>query len=140
MDVASVADFYQRLGKNNLDTLGEIYHNDVVFEDPAHKLSGLNSLEAYFHSMYSNVNSCHFEILSADQVDQRGYIKWLMTLSHPKLSSGNSIEVEGLTFVEFRDGKVIHHRDYFDLGAMLYEHLPLLGRVVSTIRRKLGQA
>lgn len=90
--------------------------------------------------MYSNVNSCNFEILSADQVEQRGYIRWLMLLSHPKLSAGKEIQVEGLTFIEFADGKVIHHKDYFDLGAMLYERLPVLGKIITTIKQKLGHS
>jgi hypothetical protein len=30
------------------------------------------------------------------------------------------------------------HRDYFDLGAMLYEQLPLLGAVVRTLKGRLG--
>ncbi|MGR5119296.1 nuclear transport factor 2 family protein [Vibrio astriarenae] len=140
MDVESVAEFYQQLGKNNLDTLGDIYHQDVVFEDPAHKMYGLTTLERYFVSMYSNVTDCRFQISSADQVEDRGYIRWLMFLTHPKLSSGKEIQVEGMTFVQFSEGKVIHHKDYFDLGAMLYERLPLLGRVITSIKRKLGQS
>ncbi len=34
--------------------------------------------------------------------------------------------------------KVYRHRDYFDAGAMLYEHLPVLGRVVSWLKRRVG--
>ena len=41
--------------------------------------------------------------------------------------------------IEFDEaGKVCQHRDYFDLGAMLYEQLPLLGPVVRTIKMRLG--
>lgn len=47
--------------------------------------------------------------------------------------------VEGATRLEFDEtGKVCLHRDYFDLGAMLYEQLPLLGAVVRTIKGRLG--
>jgi len=34
--------------------------------------------------------------------------------------------------------KVYRHRDYFDAGAMLYEHLPVVGRVVSWLKRRIG--
>ncbi|MGL6316330.1 nuclear transport factor 2 family protein [Vibrio sp. WXL103] len=140
MDIDSVAAFYQQLDKSNLHTLPNIYHQDVVFEDPAHRMHGINSLEQYFISMYRSVNSCHFDIHTAEQVGDHGYIRWLMRLSHAKLANGEPIEVEGITYVEFAEGKVIHHRDYFDLGAMLYEKLPVLGRLITAIKHKLGQS
>jgi hypothetical protein len=38
-----------------------------------------------------------------------------------------------------RNGKIYYHRDYFDMGAMLYEHLPLLGRIIQRLKHRLGQ-
>jgi len=38
-----------------------------------------------------------------------------------------------MSHLKFADGKVISHRDYFDLGEMLYEHIPLLGGVIKSI-------
>ena len=64
---------------------------------------------------------------------------WTMFLRHPKLRSGETIRVEGASYLKTRNGRIYYHRDYFDMGAMLYEHLPLLGRVVNTIKHKLGQ-
>ena len=34
--------------------------------------------------------------------------------------------------------KVYRHRDYFDAGALLYEHVPLLGRVIRWLKRRMG--
>ena len=28
--------------------------------------------------------------------------------------------------------------DYFDAGALLYEHVPVLGRIVSWLKRRMG--
>ncbi len=62
-----------------------------------------------------------------------------MTFSHPRLRGSAPVTVEGATRLEFDEtGKVCLHRDYFDLGAMLYEQLPLLGSVVRTIKGRLG--
>jgi hypothetical protein len=33
--------------------------------------------------------------------------------------------------------KIIFHRDYFDAGAMLYEQIPLLGRVIKWVKQKI---
>ena len=34
--------------------------------------------------------------------------------------------------------RVYRHRDYFDAGALLYEHLPLLGSVIAWLKRRLA--
>jgi hypothetical protein len=30
------------------------------------------------------------------------------------------------------------HRDYFDAGALLYEHLPVLGTLIGWLKRRLA--
>ena len=67
------------------------------------------------------------------------WLGWTMTFSHPRLRGGAPVTVEGATRLAFdEEGKVCLHRDYFDLGAMLYEQLPLLGAVVRTLKGRLG--
>ena len=36
------------------------------------------------------------------------------------------------------DGKVERHRDYFDAGALLYQHVPLLGSAIRWLQRRLA--
>jgi hypothetical protein len=35
-------------------------------------------------------------------------------------------------------GKVIYHRDYFDMGAFIYERVPVLDRVIAYVKGKLS--
>lgn len=139
MNVASVGSVYQHLSKRNLYLLDDIYHEDVVFEDAAHRLEGWSALQQYFSSLYSNVHRCDFDIKEQQQVGDSGFLTWTMTLEHPKLKSGSQVQVNGVSHLKFYQGKVIYHRDYFDLGEMLYENLPLLGKVIKTIKQRLGQ-
>lgn len=139
MNSATVAQFYQALSKDNLDQLPTIYHDDVVFEDSAHHVEGINALSTYFTQLYENVEQCQFEIEEQHDHDDVGFLVWRMTLIHPKLNSGKRVIVPGVTHLKFQDGKVIFHRDYFDMGQMLYEQLPILGSVIQFIKRKLGQ-
>lgn len=131
---------YQSLQANNLGLLAEIYEKDVVFIDPAHEIRGLASLTDYFNKLYQNSNHISFDFDHPLRINDRGYVQWQMSFSHPSIKKGLNIEVEGATFVRFvGTGKVIYHRDYFDLGSMLYQHIPLLGGVVKTINRRLGK-
>lgn len=139
MNIETVADVYQKLSKETLGNLTNIYHQDVVFEDAAHKLTGWDELSSYFDNLYQNVIDCSFDVKSTHQADDAGFIIWEMHLRHPKLKSGDVVSVQGVSHIQFKDGKVIHHRDYFDMGEMLYENLPLLGSVIKTIKKRLGQ-
>lgn len=139
MDVQSVGNIYQQLDKHNLVLLEQVYHQNVVFEDAAHRMEGWPELERYFQSLYSNVQRCEFDIQHAQQSGDMGFLTWVMTLEHPKLSKGKPVAVNGVSHLKFADGKVIYHRDYFDLGEMLYENLPILGSVIKSIKQRLGQ-
>jgi hypothetical protein len=131
---------YQRLSLDNLHILAEVYSKDVQFIDPAHKITGLTNLTQYFAALYKNVESIEFSFDHMLENDSEGYVQWLMTFSHKKLAGGKPISVNGTTFLQFdSEGKVYYHRDYFDLGAMLYEQLPLLGRLVKLIKKGLGK-
>lgn len=131
---------YQKLNANNLETLKDIYRDDVQFIDPAHEISGITNLTEYFASLYRNIDSINFSFNKPVVHENRGYVSWKMTFSHKNLARGKSITIEGMTYLQFDEhNKVYHHRDYFDLGAMLYEHIPLIGRIIKWIKRGLGK-
>lgn len=130
---------YQQLDKQQLHRLPEVYAEHVVFTDPAHRIEGLAALGDYFAALYQRLAYCRFVITSQQQQGRQAWLGWTMTFSHPRLRGGEPVTVEGATRLEFDEtGKVCQHRDYFDLGAMLYEQLPLLGPVVRTIKMRLG--
>lgn len=139
MDVESVGTIYQHLSKANLYLLDEVYHQDVVFEDAAHRLEGWDALQKYFETLYANVKRCDFIIKEHQQVGDSGFLTWTMNLEHPKLQKGTQVQVNGVSHLKFHEGRVIYHRDYFDLGEMLYENLPVLGAVIKSIKQRLGQ-
>lgn len=139
MDVHSVAAFYQRLDKTTLGELNQIYHPNIEFQDAAHRMVGLEALQRYFAELYRNVNQCRFLIGEVFSHPEGGMITWQMELSHPKLNGGKLVTVAGVSHLKFADDKVIYHRDYFDLGEMVYEHVPVLGHLVRIIKQRLGQ-
>lgn len=139
MDVKQVGEIYQQLTKDTLYLLDDIYHEQVVFEDAAHRLEGWPALSGYFQSLYTNVTNCSFHIHDSLQSGDSAFLTWIMELRHPRLNKGRVVFVHGSSHLEFKDGKVIYHRDYFDLGEMLYENLPVLGSVIKSVKKRLGQ-
>ena len=66
------------------------------------------------------------------------FVEWNMTVCHPKLNRAQPIIVPGATLFEINNNnKITYHRDYFDAGIMLYEQIPLLGKIIKWIKRKL---
>lgn len=131
---------YNILTSKNLHLLKEIYRSDIRFVDPAHEINGLDDLAEYFSVLYENLSSIDFAFHDIVKNDSSAYLQWEMTFSHKKLSGGRPVVVNGTTFLQFDyDQMVYYHRDFFDLGVMLYERLPLLGRLVKIIKGRLGQ-
>ena len=53
------------------------------------------------------------------------------------MPDGIILDSSGCSHLLWHD-KVYRHRDYFDAGALLYEHLPVLGRVIAWLKRRMG--
>ncbi|MBT8333626.1 MAG: nuclear transport factor 2 family protein [Desulfobacterales bacterium] len=136
----SFLEVYEKLDAENLHLLDHLYSDDISFIDPAHKIEGLAALKKYFFELYQNVSSINFSFYHHQQQDNNAYIQWQMNLRHPRLNRNQEIIVPGISYLHYNQlGKVSLHRDYFDLGAMLYEQLPLLGSIIKAVKRRLGQ-
>jgi hypothetical protein len=130
---------YERLSVDNLGLLSNVYHQDIIFSDPMHKVEGLDNLKDYFDNLYQNLNSCVFRIDNViAQLDQAA-VYWQMTYQHDKLNNGNLVKVYGHSHIKGDGDKVFYHRDYLDIGAMLYEQLPFFGRLVKWIKSRAVQ-
>lgn len=129
---------FAELNKDNLQRLDELYTQDVFFTDPLHEVQGIGQLRGYFSELYANVSELRFDFNGFDQVNEgEGYLRWVMSYRHPRLAGGQLIRVEGCSHLLWHD-KVYRHRDYFDAGALLYEHLPIVGRAIAWLKRRMG--
>jgi len=134
--IAEFKRFFCDLQKAELSELGTIYSDDIVFMDPVHKIRSLVELEDYFNSICTDLSECRFEYLDELIVENSAYVKWIMHFRHPKLGS-RLISVRGVSHLQFAE-KITFHEDFYDMGAMLYEQLPLLGNVTRWLRKRLA--
>ena len=128
--------FYQTFDLDAIKRLGEVYCEQVTFEDPIRRIEGLAALQAYFTSLMQHVKSCRFDVVRYETTAQFGFVEWEMHFSHASLNRGDTIKVSGVTVLSFAD-KITYHRDYFDLGEMLYEHVPVMGLATRHLKRRL---
>jgi limonene-1,2-epoxide hydrolase len=129
--------FYQDLNQESVQNLGQIYHQDICFDDPVGRHSGLQTVKYYFDKLLENTTGCRFDILNIVREDAQAFVVWKMHYEHPKLNKGKTLVVNGTSHIKIQDDKVIYQRDYFDLGEMLYEHIPLVGRIILWLKNGL---
>lgn len=133
-----IADIYNQFTGRNLDVLDLFYADHVTFCDPIKEVNGLNNLKKYYSHVYKNVESIRFDFHRF--IASENYVsgEWKMTLKAKSLNSGKPFEVKGCSVFEFNDqNMVVFHRDYLDLGEMVYERIPLLGSVIKTLKKAL---
>ena len=123
--------------ENISSVLADTYTTQATFIDPVKKIQGLDKLIVYFTELYTGVEHCQFRLNHALKQDQQYALDWQMILRHKQLAKHRDIVVDGVSMLHFVDGKVDYQRDYYDLGAMIYEQIPILGHIVKKIRHGL---
>lgn len=129
---------YSHFSLASVGLLPAIYATHAEFVDPVHKVVGLDAIRTYFADMCQDLTRCEFIFESVVTDGNQLCIRWCMEFEHPRLEGGAAIRVPGVSWLWVQDGKVVRHEDHYDMGAMLYEHVPLLGSVVRHLRRRLA--
>ncbi|WP_421595602.1 nuclear transport factor 2 family protein [Rahnella sp. PD4] len=135
--LAQLCEFYSYLDTSRLPQLSRIYHPQVVFIDPVSHYEGVDALEHYFAQLLKKVNYCRFEIQPPLVQGDEASLFWQMGFSHPALKKGQEMFLNGATHLRMNENRIIYQRDYYDLGAMLYEHVPVLGSAVRAVKARL---
>ncbi|MGE3609523.1 MAG: DUF1295 domain-containing protein [Bacteriovoracaceae bacterium] len=129
---------FNELRADNIQILDNFYAQDTVFIDPLGKHNGILSVKAYYQNLYKNVKSIHFKFNDIVSSGNTHALVWTMTLEADGLNGGKPITLEGNSHIKFNDANlVVYHRDYFDMGEFIYEHVPVLGWTIKKVKEKL---
>lgn len=129
---------FNNLSSANIRDIADVYSDDVSFQDPFCKVEGIGELTEYFTGAYENVISCQFDFGDPVINGRHVCIPWIMRLRHKRIRNGHQVNVDGISQLTIHGGRVTGHRDYFDVGQLLYENLPFLGKAIRWIRSKAG--
>ena len=130
--------FFDRLSKETMSLVDDFYAADAEFKDPVVHLKGAVEIRAYYTRLYDTVKSIRFdhgaEFVKGDTI----VLPWTMRLV-AALGSGREVVVDGVSVMRRNaEGKVVYHRDYFDMGQFVYERVFLLGALVRYAKRVLA--
>ncbi len=130
-------DFYRVFsGEKIRASLADLYSRDAYFRDGFREVRGVDAIESYFLSSTESFHECTFHIQDVAENGGNYYFRWVMTLVL-KRDRDNPFQAVGMSHVRFDDtGKIIFHQDYWDTG-IIYEKVPLLGRIITWIRNRI---
>ena len=131
--------FYRDLIHAEWAELDAIYAEHVSFKDPVHSINGRDALHRYLQSLCRGLSSCRFVYLDQVVTPGKAYIKWDMHFQHPNVQANAALTLRGTSQILFSDDRIHYHEDFYDMGALLYERLPLLGAVIRWLRRRLAE-
>jgi len=131
--------FYTDLASMKIDQLAYIYSEDVEFIDPIASHQGIEAVKTYFSRLLKNAKGCRFTIHSKQTVNSNDFVvTWTMRYSSKSINQGDPVIVDGVTLLRTNNNMIVYHRDYYDLGQMVYENIPILGFLVKKIRKRMA--
>ncbi|HEY6530119.1 MAG TPA: nuclear transport factor 2 family protein [Cellvibrionaceae bacterium] len=130
---------YASFDTDAITRLRQLYDPAVVFIDPLHRLEGWPALERYFTASTVNLDFCRFDFVDTVLGEQDAFFKWHMHYAHKKIAQGRPLRLVGATQIKF-GARITYHEDFYDLGAMVYEHMPLLGLGIRVLKNFMMRA
>lgn len=112
------------------------FDENSYFEDPFHKVVGVDKIYPILKGIYTNFYNPRFEVHECISQDDITYIKWNFLYQINEKSQVNAFI--GVSRVLFsKNGKILQHIDFWDAGLNVYENVPLLGSIIRYIKRKI---
>jgi hypothetical protein len=134
--------FFTNLSVDTIDLIDQFYDPEAHFEDPLGQHHGVTLIKQYYHHLYKQVISIEFDfddhVISSD--GQTETLIWTMHLVSG-LKQGQPLDLNGASHLRRggAENRVVYHRDYFDMGEFVYEHIPVLKSLVHFVKRKMTQ-
>lgn len=135
---SKIRELYNVFDGKNLSILENYYSQSVFFQDPTYSLKGLEALKAYYTHAYKHVIAIHFEFADIFNSENKYSASWTMTIRVRGLNAGKEYKVSGNSILHFdQEGLIEYHRDFLDLGEMVYERIPVQGFLIAKIKQRL---
>ncbi|MEQ6436712.1 nuclear transport factor 2 family protein [Comamonas sp. w2-DMI] len=127
---------YEELAPEHLAGLGAYYAPDAYFKDPFNEVRGVPAITRIFEHMFASLQDPRFVVTQKLVQDDRAFLEWEFRFRLRRWRPEVEQCIRGASSLRFdAQGRVAHHRDYWDAAEELYEKLPLLGALMRWLRR-----
>lgn len=125
----------ETLSRETIDDLVRLCDPDVRFADPFNDVRGRERMAHVFRDMFDKLDEVGFKVQEIIGAEPSFALRFVFTA---KGSMIGRVELQGITHVRIGgSGLVSEHVDHWD-GGRLYERMPVLGRAVRAVKRRIA--
>ncbi|MGS5089550.1 nuclear transport factor 2 family protein [Hydrogenophaga sp. A37] len=138
--VARLTAWFESLTPQSLGQLGRFYTADARFKDPFNEVRGVPSITLIFKHMFVTLHEPRFVVTQQIVDGHQAFLVWEFRFRFRRFDTVTQQVIRGGSHLTLApDGRVSHHRDYWDAAEELYEKLPGLGALMRFLKRKTSQ-
>ena len=139
-ELQPLIDWFENLSPETLDELPRFYAPNAEFKDPFNEVRGTAAITHIFRHMFAQVEQPRFVVGSRFSGDDGVMLLWNFHFRARGPIPVRDMTARGATHLRFDEaGKIVLHRDYWDVAEELYAKLPLIGWVMRGLQR-MGRA
>ncbi len=133
-DWPALLDWLQTLSTQSLQEIRRYYAEQAHFKDPFNDCHGVDEIEALFAAMFTHLQQPKFTVLQALRDGDQAFITWDFDFIY----SGRALRIHGASHLQFdTQGRIILHRDYWDAAEALFAKIPVIGGMITWLRKKM---
>lgn len=135
-----ISNSFNQFTGTNVEVLEQFYAPNVKYSDPISTVTGLDNVKKLLAKTYRNVQSLRYAFFDFICESNRISASYKLNIQISGLNDGKPYIVEGTSVFRVNsEGMVVQHKDYFDLGSMVYEKHPLTGGTIRAIKAGLAK-
>jgi steroid Delta-isomerase len=134
--VQRVVDFFEQLQPGDVQRMASLYTDDASFKDPFNEVHTRQDIERIFAHMFTALDGPRFVIRDVVQQGDQCFLTWDFHFRMKRFARDLPC-IRGATQLHFApDGRIAHHRDWWDAAEELYEKLPVVGALMRWLKRR----
>ena len=131
--------YFETLSPATLGELRSLAAPDMHFRDPFNDVIGPDKVIRSLELGYDHAEDLRFEFLDEAWSGRTCYYRWRFFFRPKRFSGGRIWTIDGMSEVRFDGtGRVVEHLDHWDSASQFYGKLPVLGRLIDLVRRRVA--
>jgi steroid Delta-isomerase len=136
--VQKIVALFEEFKAADLPRLADIYSPDARFKDPFNDVQGVPAIQAIFAHMFQTLDAPRFVIHDVIVQGDQCFMAWDFVFCMRRFNPVQQT-IRGSSHLKLAaDGRITHHRDYWDAAEELYEKLPVLGALMRWLKRRVN--
>jgi len=120
------------------DAIDQVYAPDAYLNDNLAEIRGRDAIKAYLVRSLEQMTQLSVRYDDVVQSQANWYLRWTLEMRFKSLRDGALVTTSGITHLRFdASGQVVVHRDFWDTGSGLYEHIPGIGNAIGDVKERL---